>query len=1038
MAENLLSVGFNEQELDAQAKRVLKIVEDLHANLKKYENVKISPIDISGLQQLTASIKEQQGALSGLQSSVAKLSLAMDDMGKKTKIANTALSGTSKSAKDATNAINANTSATTKNTQAHINNGKKIAENDSSFKKLKQSVKDLEAALAESILNKDPKSVKEGLSAQLREANTAVNQVEESIRKAGSGGGMKEMGKALSENLSIVRNLAYILPGLGMAGIFNLAFEAITKAAEALGLFSTKMEKAIEYQNRLTEATNAYNNAISDQADALSQSDKLNVLYYENQLKLIQSQGASYEQQKEAIDNLNKAKKEAADATVQDLGATYEEAAKLNTQILSASNQRLVITEKILKTNEALKKKQAEPLQIQGIATTAVKKAGEVAGIEATLDFLNKELEVFDNQTSAAKKRYDDISGALVAQIAANTATQEEGLKRQKYYSEEERKIILSNAEKNIKTAMTASEMILDNQLSSEEERINALSAIAEQENAMADAKYQYVITNANATHAELIEAENTYAETSATIEKNRAKKTATVIRDFYLKRTEMIFLANEAEIRVTQLTQKKVYENEENSYEDRIEGLTKYIAARREANKQQYDKDLQVAKDTLPAEQFILKKRQLDAQRKANDADVENDIRKQSYDIAVSWFNKQVDLVKQQADLNESIQEDEATQELLKLNQQYANKEISFKEYQENLKKIEIKNRNEINAARVVDDKEELTRLQGLEQEAQNKLTGATVSAFMAPGSRSRGNLEGARANYEKARKLRIDSGKQLSKDQLKEQQDLNAGSIDLDKQHEDYIKQRNAAYAQLAEDGLNMIKDLTDQAFDARMEQIEEESEARQRALDLELEAIERSTISAKEKNAYEVQLNAQKMAMEEEAARKIRKLKHDQAVFDKEVAIAQIISGTAVAVVNALKVPGAGIGLAIAVGAMGAIELATALATKIPAYAQGGIHKGGDALFGEAGLEFVKQPDGRSWIADKPTIKHLPAGTELIPLYKIPSFPEKQNDSWAQTMYLGKQIQKSKREIKNIFKPKINIDISKQLYANRIIHG
>jgi len=209
------------------------------------------------------------------------------------------------------------------------------------------------------------------------------------------------------------------------------------------------------------------------------------------------------------------------------------------------------------------------------------------------------------------------------------------------------------------------------------------------------------------------------------------------------------------------------------------------------------------------------------------------------------------------------------------------------------------------------------------------------------------------------------------------------------------------------------------------------------------MEIDAIERSTLSQKDKNAYEVQLNAQKEAREKKLAEEIKKISHDKAVFDKAVSMAQIVLNTTLAVTGALaqaKTLGiAAAPLAISYAAVGAVQLAIAAATQIPEYAKGGIHKKeGLALFGEAGSELVKEPGSKPYIAEKPTIKHLPAGTQLIPLYNIPSFSETKNDSWAQTMYLGKQIAKSKREIKNIFKPKIVVDLNRQIYINRILHG
>src|SRR5678815_2175752 len=138
----------------------------------------------------------------------------------------------------------------------------------------------------------------------------------------------------------------------------------------------------------------------------------------------------------------------------------------------------------------------------------------------------------------------------------------------------------------------------------------------------------------------------------------------------------------------------------------------------------------------------------------------------------------------------------------------------------------------------------------------------------------------------------------------------------------------------------------------------------------------------------SAYEIQLNAQKTARDEEMARKEKKMKHDQAVFDRDLAMSQIVLNTAVAVTGALKLGVAGVPLAISYGALGAAQLAIAAATKIPEYAQGGTHtKDGLAIFGEAGAELVKEPHKKPYIADRPTLGFLSAGTELFPMYEIP---------------------------------------------------
>lgn len=69
---------------------------------------------------------------------------------------------------------------------------------------------------------------------------------------------------------------------------------------------------------------------------------------------------------------------------------------------------------------------------------------------------------------------------------------------------------------------------------------------------------------------------------------------------------------------------------------------------------------------------------------------------------------------------------------------------------------------------------------------------------------------------------------------------------------------------------------------------------------------------------------------------------------------------------------------------VGALGALQLATVLATPIPKYAKGtDCHRGGPAIVGDGGKHEVIVFGGNSWITpDKPTLVNIPEGASVIP--------------------------------------------------------
>lgn len=86
---------------------------------------------------------------------------------------------------------------------------------------------------------------------KLQTYNRELQSLQQQLKQTANAGkvGFDEMGVAiqkatgnpLGNAFSGLRQIAYILPGIGLAGIFNLAFEGIGKAASALGVFNTKL-----------------------------------------------------------------------------------------------------------------------------------------------------------------------------------------------------------------------------------------------------------------------------------------------------------------------------------------------------------------------------------------------------------------------------------------------------------------------------------------------------------------------------------------------------------------------------------------------------------------------------------------------------------------------------------------------------------------------------------------------------------------------------------------------------------------------------
>lgn len=250
---------------------------------------------------------------------------------------------------------------------------------------------------------------------------------------------------------------------------------------------------------------------------------------------------------------------------------------------------------------------------------------------------------------------------------------------------------------------------------------------------------------------------------------------------------------------------------------------------------------------------------------------------------------------------------------------------------------------------------------------------------------------------------------------------------------------------WMQVASDSLNAINDLVSTIYDAKISKVEEEQEANQEAADAEQERIsdlvEKKVITEEEGEARKRAAEAKTAKKNEELEKKKAKLKREQAIWDKANNIAQCTMQTALAIMNAWSTAPWPINIAMAAvaGAMGALQLATIIATPLPKYAKGTkSHKGGPAVVGDGGEPELVTFGGKSWITpDTPTIVDLPAGASVIPHINgvdesLVSIPTSSNDSKTPVVinndysrleakmdnfiYLIKQQTKQQRQIAN----------------------
>lgn len=192
--------------------------------------------------------------------------------------------------------------------------------------------------------------------------------------------------------------------------------------------------------------------------------------------------------------------------------------------------------------------------------------------------------------------------------------------------------------------------------------------------------------------------------------------------------------------------------------------------------------------------------------------------------------------------------------------------------------------------------------------------------------------------------------------------------------------------AYGEL----FNGITSIVTSAFDARIEQIEEEKEKNEEAGEEEIERIENlveSGVITKEEG------EAKKRAAEQATADKNKELEKQkaeleqrQAKWQKANSIVQTTIATSLAIMQAFAQAGpiAGAVLAAVIAAMGAAQIAIIAAQPVPKYAKGTKdHPGGLAIVGDGGRQEVIETDNGAYITPSvPTLVDIPKRARVIP--------------------------------------------------------
>lgn len=371
--------------------------------------------------------------------------------------------------------------------------------------------------------------------------------------------------------------------------------------------------------------------------------------------------------------------------------------------------------------------------------------------------------------------------------------------------------------------------------------------------------------------------------------------------------------------------------------------------------------------------EELDLKLRQLDLQREAEITAAEKtgeDVflidekyAKKKQELYEKRASDQVLLIAENAAHEQSIRDEEYIMDTLALKKQLASKEITQQEYAEREYQLKLDYARKTTEAAIDVLEMQLNAEKNLGPDERAKLA-------------------------EQLQKAKADLARQEAEAEIEAIEKIEKAD---EKSKNKRIKNVEK-WLQVASQAVGVIGDLVSTVYDGQIEKIEKEQDANDEKYDKDIERIENlaetGAITEEEAEARKRAAKIQTEAKNKELERQKQEIAYKQAIWNKGTQVAETGIATARGIMEAFKLgPIAGAIMAAVVGAMGAIQVATILATPIPSYAEGtkdtAGHRGGTALVGDAGKQEVVMYKGQAWITpDTPTLVDIPKGAQVFP--------------------------------------------------------
>lgn len=1098
MADDIVSLGLDISSFDEPKKVRLQEYIALFEQLEKYEALKINPVIGGDLTAFNTSIAETtklidnlNTRLTVLQTGSAKTTAVINGSTKANQQNTNSLLDKAKADYKAAEGETALAAAQTRGAQAKLSAAQaalRLAQQnlqtaDSTEKVIYQerarlagqealaaaltvrvfAEKQLTAANTQAAAANELEtaSINENTAAQIRgtaavdasavaqeNANTTVTAAKAGITstttslKLGEEAASK-LGTGLRSAFGSLRTIAYILPGIGIAGIFNLAFEALGPLLEAMKDFIDTRGQIIEQSKIEFQIEQAINKALSDKIDLYRELSTVKTSYQNL------SSGSSAEI--ERIADFDKARGVSKDKV-------------LPIELAKANTEKDEITKRIQayigsRTNE-------EPFKPKGIGDDVfldrqkgesdiallrreldkqqeiITKATELAnqhenalgranifdGVKIDKDREQNALDRQKEILTVSTKRYQDISKLLQDKVNNDKEISDKQGEIDKFNEDEARRIRTENTKSEISVRIKSDEKILNDEITSEKNKLAELNNIRTEQKAANLVDFNNVNDNNSSTPADKSIATQKLADENTKVD-IKYKEDKLALEETYRQRRLKAQEQIDSDIEEREaIHNEKIYKDDNQSLDKRLVALASYYKYKQHLQDIQYLKDVDVRGLKADDPTAIKEIAALQSSRDTEKGNIQADAEAQAYDITKSSLDKELKTVEETNSKKGEDNKIAYAKELNDLNDLFEAKKIKYEQFEKDRKKIILKYDRSGYDEAIIDDKSDIGRLKDHGSSLQKDKSKADAAldeadAHKAAAADGIGDPMQAQKEYDIAvgvEKAINDAILENDHALADAQEKLKGDELARAKKHGDDLlavnKKGGDKYldliAKIEKAAYDIIKKEVDDEFKVREQNVEERIRIVDEGYQAEIKAVQGSSLTAKDKAALDIQLSEQKFEADKHAAAEEKRLKREQVIFDKDASIAQIIIATALAVMrSAPNIP-----LEIETAAAGALALASAAAVKIPSYALGTGPRGtthtGVSRYGEAGPEVVKEPYKSPYLVLSETMSVLPLGTEIIPVSDSPVFgkhPVAIDNSWAQTRWLAKQIKK-----------------------------